>query len=112
MRSHYAPRTPVHVVDAAELQAELARDLAAGCQVAVLAQGPLAVPRPGLTWIDAGSDADVYAHDLYANLRTLDKAGAARILVAAVPVGEAWDAVRDRLSRAAAQDAADAADST
>jgi hypothetical protein len=35
------------------------------------------------------------------NLRTLDKSGAKEILVEEVPAGEAWDAVRDRLRRAA-----------
>jgi L-threonylcarbamoyladenylate synthase len=41
-----------------------------------------------------------YAHDLYANLRRLDAANADVILVEAVPDGEAWLAVRDRLLRA------------
>jgi L-threonylcarbamoyladenylate synthase len=45
---------------------------------------------------------DVYGRNLYANLRTLDKAGARIILVEEVPEGEKWDAVRDRLRRAAA----------
>ena len=43
----------------------------------------------------------VYAHDLYNNLRTLDTAGCQRILVQDVPDGERWEAVRDRLMRAA-----------
>ena len=42
-----------------------------------------------------------YGHDLYANLRTLDKAGCQRILVQDVPEGERWEAIRDRLLRAA-----------
>ena len=43
-----------------------------------------------------------YAHDLYAHLRALDRSACTRILVEAVPEDERWDAVRDRLSRAAA----------
>jgi L-threonylcarbamoyladenylate synthase len=39
---------------------------------------------------------------LYANLRALDRSACTRILVQAVPDDERWDAVRDRLSRAAA----------
>ena len=46
-----------------------------------------------------------YGHDLYANLRTLDKAGCAHILVQDVPEDERWDAVRDRLMRGAAMQA-------
>ena len=42
-------------------------------------------------------------HDDGANLRALDKAGCARILVQEVPGDERWDAVRDRLSRAAVE---------
>ncbi|MEQ1581208.1 MAG: Sua5 family C-terminal domain-containing protein, partial [Steroidobacteraceae bacterium] len=38
---------------------------------------------------------------LYSNLRTLDKSGARMILVEDVPEGERWDAIRDRLKRAA-----------
>jgi L-threonylcarbamoyladenylate synthase len=54
-----------------------------------------------MTWINAGRRADVYARELYVNLRTLDKSGAREILVEEVPAGEQWDAVRDRLRRAA-----------
>jgi L-threonylcarbamoyladenylate synthase len=54
-----------------------------------------------MTWINAGRRADVYGRELYVNLRTLDKSGVKEILVEEVPAGEAWDAVRDRLHRAA-----------
>lgn len=54
-----------------------------------------------VTWINAGRRPETFARDLYTNLRTLDKAGCQRILVQAVPDGERWDAVRDRLVRAA-----------
>ena len=50
----------------------------------------------------AGTRPESYAHDLYAHLRTLDKAGCARILVQEVPADERWDAALDRLQRAAA----------
>ena len=48
----------------------------------------------------APADAAAYAHDLYANLRALDAANADVILIEAVPDGDAWLAVRDRLARA------------
>ncbi len=54
------------------------------------------------SWINAGSDPARYAHELYANLRKLDAAGAKRILVEAPPTTSAWEAVNDRLMRAAA----------
>ncbi len=54
-------------------------------KVAVLAQRPPATANPYMTWINAGIRPDVYARKLYANLRTLDKAGAKIILVEEVP---------------------------
>ena len=56
-----------------------------------------------VTWINAGRKPQVYAHNLYTHLRTLDKAGCTRILVQEVPATEQWDAVRDRLQKASAK---------
>jgi L-threonylcarbamoyladenylate synthase len=53
-------------------------------------------------WIAAPSHATAYAHDLYANLRTLDAAGCDAILVEQPPIAAEWAAVNDRLMRAAA----------
>jgi L-threonylcarbamoyladenylate synthase len=41
-------------------------------------------------------------HDLYANLRDLDAAGLDEIWIETPPEGGAWDAVRDRVTRASA----------
>jgi len=99
--AHYAPGTALAIVADAALEDGVARSAAAGRRSAVLA---CRAPRGAVScaaWIDAGADATRYGHDLYANLRELDRAGAARILVQAAPAGAAWEAVRDRLSRAA-----------
>ena len=55
-----------------------------------------------LTGTPNGHRAEQYAHDLYANLRSLDKAGAAAILIEDVPDRPEWAAVRDRIARCAA----------
>ena len=55
-----------------------------------------------VSWIKAPADAVHYGRDLYANLRTLDASGAKRIVVEAPPLEAAWEAVNDRLTRAAA----------
>ena len=70
--------------------------------VAVLAMR--AAPRHSLAtfWIEASRDPAVYGHDLYSNLRKLDASGAKRILVEEPPSGARWEAVNDRLVRAAA----------
>ena len=54
------------------------------------------------SWITAPADPLRYGHDLYANLRSLDASGAKRIVVEAPPRLPAWEAVNDRLARAAA----------
>lgn len=105
--AHYAPSTPLTIVPGGELDA-LAESLSEGGQrIAVLAQRLPLKTYETVTWINAGKRAEGYGHDLYANLRTLDKAGCARILVQEVPGEERWDAVRDRLARAAVEAAAD-----
>jgi L-threonylcarbamoyladenylate synthase len=98
--AHYAPTTPLTIVPGGELDA-LAESLSEGGQrIAVLAQRLPLKTYETVTWINAGKRPEAYGHDLYANLRTLDKAGCARILVQEVPSDERWDAVRDRLARA------------
>ena len=105
--AHYAPSTPLTIVPGGEIDA-LAESLSEGGQrIAVLAQRLPLKTYQYVTWINAGKRADAFGHDLYANLRTLDKAGCARILVQEVPGDERWDAVRDRLARAAVGAAAD-----
>ena len=105
--AHYSPATPLSIVPGGELDA-LAKSLSEGGQrIAVLAQRLPLKTYETVTWINAGKRAEAFGHDLYANLRTLDKAGCARILVQEVPGDERWDAIRDRLARAAVGAAAD-----
>src|SRR6202008_4101599 len=70
-------------------------------KVAGLAMRPPGKASEHMAWINDGMRPDVYGRNRYANLRTLDKAGARIILVEEVPEGEKWDAVRDRLRRSA-----------
>lgn len=113
LASHYAPRTPLKLVPPTQLKKEVDALLESGKRAAVLALSTQAddVSPPGvgvraarrLVWITAPSSAEDYARDLYANLRTLDAAGAAMILAESPPAAKAWDAVRDRMTRAAAK---------
>ena len=98
--SHYAPRTPADLVDASALRAEILQLGARDESIAVLAR---TVARPSDfagVWLRAPADAAAFAHDLYANLRTLDAANADVILIERVPDDDGWLAVRDRLERA------------
>jgi L-threonylcarbamoyladenylate synthase len=107
---HYAPLTPLSIVSGDEIEQLAEAQSEGGRRIAVLAQRPPLGTYRSVTWINAGPRLEAYAHDLYAHLRTLDKAGCARILVQAVPPEERWDAVRDRLRRAAAATADQADD--
>jgi L-threonylcarbamoyladenylate synthase len=98
LAAHYAPRTALAIVEAAALDRELARP----ANIAVLAlREPPPVARV-TAWITAPFDVGRYGHDLYANLRKLDASGAKRIVVEAPPTTRPWEAVNDRLARAAA----------
>jgi L-threonylcarbamoyladenylate synthase len=98
---HYAPFTPLSIVASRTLEEVVGQLTETHEKVAVLAMRPPRVANKFMTWVNAGRRADVYARELYVNLRTLDKSGAREILVEEVPMGEQWDAIRDRLRRAA-----------
>jgi len=100
LASHYAPRTPADLVGANALRAEILQLGARDESIAVLAR-TVARPSdfPGV-WLRAPADPAAFAHDLYANMRTLDAANADVILIEQVPDDDGWLAVRDRLERA------------
>jgi len=96
LEAHYAPNTPLRLMNSEELAWDVTKS------DAVLAFASPAANAPRKNWIIAAPDALTYAHDLYANLRRLDALGCARMLVELPPVAEAWVAVTDRLRRAQA----------
>ena len=112
LAAHYAPMTPLKLLKRTTLQEETDRHLNEGKRVAVLAfaapHGAAPSP-PGigvkkvrpLVWITADRDPVAFARDMYAHLRTLDAAQTTVILVEAPPMTAAWEAVNDRLGRAA-----------
>ena len=102
LEAHYAPRTSLQLVAAAELAARARQRLAGGCRVAVLSSQPLDFDHENLVWRAAGAAPEHFAHDLYARLRELDALACDVILVATPPLDDAWRAVADRLRRAAA----------
>jgi L-threonylcarbamoyladenylate synthase len=99
--SHYAPRTPLELVDAGALPARI--NALRGERLAVLAPAQALLDRGAQVVARAVAPAEPseYARRLYALLHELDAAGANRILVARPPQGDAWEAVHDRLNRAA-----------
>jgi L-threonylcarbamoyladenylate synthase len=102
LKSHYAPRAPLELVPATQLPARI--NALRGTRLAVLAPAAALLDWPAdvVVRLVSPAGAPEYARRLYALLHQLDECGAARILVAVPPPGEAWDAVHDRLRRAAA----------
>ena len=98
LESHYAPRTPLHLVPAAELPARLAA--LRGRKVAVLARAEAPSGLQDVHWQAAPRAVAGYAHELYASLRRLDELGCELILVEAPPAVPEWQGVNDRLRRA------------
>ena len=96
--SHYAPRTPLYLVAAAELPLRLSA--LGGNRLAVLARADAPSGLNEVSWHVAPRDAAAYAHELYASLRRLDALGCAVILVEAPPAEAEWQGVNDRLKRA------------
>ena len=101
--THYAPGTPLSIVDGADLRREVEEALAAGERIAVLARSDAVEVSDKLIWRRMPAGPAAYGRTLYASLRELDAAGAGRILVEAVPPDESWAAVADRLARAASR---------
>jgi L-threonylcarbamoyladenylate synthase len=96
LERHYAPKTSAVLVPPHELDAEIAKR---GASVAVLA---FSKPDERVEyWIRMPREPQAYAQKLYAALRELDGAGCGTILIETPPESAAWDAVRDRLARAA-----------
>lgn len=93
--SHYAPRAAVRMMTADDYKA------AAPSGAGLIALHELAT-RPGWTRLAEPASVDEFARELYAALRRADDLGLATVDVVVPPSGGMVDAVRDRVSRAAA----------
>ena len=99
LASHYAPRTPVVLLERDALAAALARLAAAGRRAAlIVTDAALAAGNAHLT---LAGQPEGYAQRLYAALREMDAVGADVIIVEMPPQDAAWTGVNDRLRRAA-----------
>lgn len=92
---HYAPNTPLILVDSKQL-ASIPENSA------VLSFIPTPVRlHNSIHWIQAADSSKQYAHDLYANLRIMDDLGKAKIIIEMPPETTEWSAIIDRLRRSA-----------
>jgi L-threonylcarbamoyladenylate synthase len=99
LTAHYAPTVPLVLAPSGDLERTVRE---ARGPVAALARSARPVTSSAAQWHVAPAEAQAYAHDLYAALRSLERSGCGLIVVEAPPEAAEWDAVRDRLTRAAA----------
>lgn len=100
LAAHYAPRTPTALATRDEI---LARVAASQSPIVALVLEPVATSPPHAS-IVMPTHAEAYAARLYAALREADDLHASAILVERPPSsGPIWEAILDRLSRAAAE---------
>lgn len=98
LASHYAPRTPLHIIAKDEWK-QASQNVSSAV---ILSRCPAPPDLPSaLTWCLLPEEAPLYAHELYATLRQADSLQAEVIFVEALPITCAWEAILDRLLRAA-----------
>ena len=104
--SHYAPDTPLELVPKAAIESTVRTIVAHGRSVVVLSVDAPSAGDTRCRWMVMPADPQEYGRVLYARLRDADTWGCRAILVELPPDACEWEAVRDRLRRAAGPDPA------
>ena len=102
--SHYAPRARLELVAGDALDARRLACIRAGESVVVLSRRVSPPAAEGSSWIEMPRQPVQFARALYADLRRADEGRPDRILVELPPESPGWEAISDRLRRAAAND--------
>ena len=101
-KQHYAPRTPLHIIDSHSLLETAMRLQQQGKRCAILSfnAAPSSLSS-AVAWHQTVCEPKSYARNLYANLRMLDQLQLDVILIERPPWNQpAWQAIYDRLQRA------------
>ena len=101
LASHYAPETPLRLLPRAELTAAALALLQRGQTVTVVSSQPAEIHQSACHWLMMPDNAAQYGQSLYALLRDIDKSACDYILIELPPAQMQWEAVSDRLTRAA-----------
>ena len=123
LKAHYAPNTTLQLIQAEQLAQDIAAlvpagekwamlvfhapadtayvNIAASPSVAAVADSTSSTDNK-LDWYQVSDQPAAYAHELYALLRRLDTLAYDRICVQTLPQDSRWEALNDRLQRAAA----------
>jgi len=100
---HYAPDTPLCLATADEMIVRIRLAVTKGRRVGVIAR--MITPKEQIPdvhrWVSMPRDAEGFGRVLYATLRDLDVSGCEVMIVESPPATQEWEAVIDRLTRAA-----------
>lgn len=102
LESHYAPAARVRLMDAKAIQTALDLLGADAANIAIYARTIVRIKSDKVVYRRMPDDALATAQQLFAVLRDFDAKGVKLIWIETPPPDEAWDGVRDRLGRAAA----------
>ena len=101
MAVHYAPQTLTRLCSAKDLAQLASCAVQRGQRIAVLSYQQPLLNNPAILAKQMPQNADDYARLLYARLRELDELGMDEIWVEQPPETPAWQAINDRLRKAA-----------
>jgi L-threonylcarbamoyladenylate synthase len=103
-KSHYAPSSPLFLLDPKALSDKISSLAAQHKRFSVIAfsRQPASIPQTNanIVWAQANEDPNIYANHLYAWLRQMDNMKPDCILVEKPPSTIEWRAIQDRLQRA------------
>jgi L-threonylcarbamoyladenylate synthase len=106
LRRHYSPRARLIIRswhNERDLNVELSKLPCPPGDVQIVAHTVIPAGHPPERISVIPHDPEAFARALYAELHRCDETGAKWIIVEALPEGAAWDGIRDRLDRAAAE---------
>lgn len=102
LEAHYAPTTPLVLIDSADLLSLCQRLDAAHIRYALMHYSTIANDQHHAIAIQQiAGEAAGYAHRMYASMRWLDNQKAALMVVERPPMRDEWLGINDRLRRAA-----------
>lgn len=102
LAAHYAPRAKLRIMGAKDMQAALDLLGSDAPAIGIWSRTPLSSRSSKVRLATMPTRAEEAAHELFARLRAFDEQGMTLIWVEPVPTTPEWEAVADRLRRAAA----------
>lgn len=107
VKAHYQPNTPLHILSSKQLLAKIDSLYQKNCHFIVWSDAVVEqckkINVSASKWSCLENDAALFGRRLYVTLYQVDQACPSQIIIEQPPQSYAWDAVNDRLTRAATQ---------